>query len=491
MIKQVIRAPINLFHDIVPIGRIINVLNFDLDRCKVIVKNYGNVIKDFSTFFASGFICWYYNKYSIYFVPILMIICIYLLIKSTRCTRDINRVECIARTPILQNYTEILNGIISVRAFDKEENFFKKLKQNIYEHYLINLYRFGVLNWFLLYLDLCCYFYLVFIVFYLNYDIKIDSAVSLGVLLRYSISFCDQLCFFIKQIGNIQNEMVHFERCEQYCNVIQEKYIPSTPNCPFLSKKKFTINIPQIEFQNYTASYRDKEIVLRNVSLVIYPREKIGIVGRTGSGKSSLVNGLFRIFEPLNGRILISGIDISKIPLVQLRKEICIVPQEPFLFDGTLRFNMDPKKAYDDYDIRKALDKVNFNWELVGKKKEKKLDFIVTENGSNFSLGEKQLICFARAILQKKKIVVFDEATSNCDKRAERQMNKCIHNDFKDSTVLIIAHKLVNIMNCDRVLVLEKGKIKEFDTPVTLYQTPGSMFKELYDNEKKLTNMHK
>ena len=110
----------------------------------------------------------------------------------------------------------------------------------------------------------------------------------------------------------------------------------------------------------------------------------------------------------------------------------------------------------------------------------------MSENGSNFSLGEKQLICFARAILQKKKIVVFDEATSNCDKSAEKQMIKCIQNDFKDSTVLIIAHKLVNIMNCDRVLVLDKGKIKEFDSPVTLYQTPGSAFKELCDNEKRL-----
>ena len=118
--------------------------------------------------------------------------------------------------------------------------------------------------------------------------------------------------------------------------------------------------------------------------------------------------------------------------------------------------------------------------------KKKNLDFHVSENGSNFSLGEKQLICFARAILQKKKIVVFDEATSNCDKSAEKQMIKCIQNDFKDSTVLIIAHKLVNIMNCDRVLVLDKGKIKEFDSPVTLYQTPGSAFKELCDNEKRL-----
>ena len=486
MIKQVIRAPINLFHDIVPIGRIINVLNFDLDRCKVIVKYYGNIVRGIASLVASGFICWYYNKYSLYFIPILIGACIYLVNSSIECTRDVNRVECVARTPILNIYNETINGIVSIRAFNKENNFFNKLKKNIFEHYLISVYKNGVNDCFLLYLDLCSFCYLIFIVVYLNYDFSISSAVSLGVLLRQTISFCEQLCFFFKQIGFIQNEMVHFERCEQYCNTIQENYFPLIPNCPYLKNKRFTITNPQIEFQKYSATYRGlSDIVLKDINLVIYPREKIGIVGRTGSGKSSLINAMFRIFESQRGKILISGEDITHIPLTQLRKEICIVPQEPFLFDGTLRSNMDPKGQYDDYDIKKSLDKVHVNWKSLGDKK-KNLDFHVSENGSNFSLGEKQLICFARAILQKKKIVVFDEATSNCDKMAEKQMIKCIQNDFKDSTVLIIAHKLVNIMNCNRVLVLDKGKIKEFDSPINLYQTPGSAFKELCNNKKRL-----
>ena len=487
MIKQVIRAPINLFHDIVPLGRIINVLNFDLDRCKVIVKYYGNIVRGIASLTASGCICWYYNKYSLYFIPVLICVCIYLVNSSIECTRDVNRVECVARTPILNNYNETLNGIVSIRAFNKEHNFFNKLKKNVFEHYLISVYKNGVNDCFLLYLDLCSFCYLIFIVVYLDYDYNIASAVSLGVLLRQTISFCEQLCFFFKQIGFIQNEMVHFERCEQYCNIIQENYFPLIPNCPYLKNKRFSILNPQIEFQKYSATYRGlSDIVLKDINLIIYPKEKIGIVGRTGSGKSSLINAMFRIFESQKGKIFISGEDITHIPLTQLRKEICIVPQEPFLFDGTLRSNMDPKGQYDDSEIKKALDKVHFNWKLLGDKKNKRLDFHVSENGNNFSLGEKQLICFARAILQKKKIVIFDESTSNCDKSAERQMIKCIQNDFKDSTVLIIAHKLVNIMNCDRVLVLDKGRIKEFDSPITLYQTPGSAFKELCDNEKKL-----
>ena len=489
MIKQVIRAPINLFHDIVPIGRIINVLNFDLEKCKVIIKDYGNILRGLSSLIASGCICWYYNKYSLYFIPVLIGFCIYLINSTIDCTRDVNRVECVARTPILNSYTETVNGIVSIRAFNKEDHFFNKLKKNIFEHYLISVYKKGVNCRFLLSLDLTSFCYLVFIILYIDYDysISITSGVSLGVLLRQTISFCEQLVFFFKQIGFIQNEMVHFERCEHYCNIIQENYYPKIPNCPYLKNKRFFITKPQIEFQKYSATYRGlSDIVLKDINLVIYPKEKIGIVGRTGSGKSSLINAMFRIFESQRGKIFISGEDITHIPLTQLRKEICIVPQEPFLFDGTLRSNMDPKGNYDDDDITKALDKVHFNWKLLGDKTNKRLDFHVSENGNNFSLGEKQLICFARAILQKKKIVIFDEATANCDKKAEAYMNKCIKSDFKDCTVIIIAHKLVNIMNCDRILVLDKGKIKEFDSPITLYQTPGSLFKELCDSEKKL-----
>ena len=300
----------------------------------------------------------------------LLFVTIIINILFTKCTRYINRVECIARNPILNNYTETLNGIITIRAFDKEKYFFDKLRNNIYEHYLISLYKIGVIEWFMLWVDLICYLYLVFIVLYLNKDYSIYSAVSLGVLLKYSISFCDQLCAFIKQISNIQIDMVHFERCEQYCNVIQEKYFPNKP-------KYFNIISPVIEFKNYTASYRGGEIILKKINIVINAKEKIGIVGRTGSGKSSLINAIFRIFESKEGQILISGIDISKISLVQLRKEICIVPQEPLLFDGTLRFNLDPKKKYDDYEIRQALDKVNCHWELGGKKRDKKLNICI------------------------------------------------------------------------------------------------------------------
>ena len=486
MVKRIMKAPVNTFHDVIPLGQIINILNNDLERCRQIVKFYGFITRGISQLIASLIICYFFNKYSIIFIPMLFIAGSILLQFYIKCGRDIKKVECVAVTPIYSWYNETVNNIVSIRAFHKGPIFQAKFDNIVYHKYLISLYRSGLSNWYTLYLELCAFLYLVFIVIFSIIFRKNISPSAIGLLLKYSIGFCDQLLFFFDYIANLDNEMVHFERCEQYCNIVQENYYPKIPNCPYLKNKKFFIVNPQIEFQKYSATYRGlSDIVLRDINLVIYPKEKIGIVGRTGSGKSSLINAMFRIFESQRGKILISGEDITHIPLTQLRKEICIVPQEPFLFDGTLRSNMDPKGQYDDYDIKKSLDKVHFNWKLLGDKK-KNLDFHVSENGSNFSLGEKQLICFARAILQKKKIVVFDEATSNCDKMAEKQMIKCIQNDFKDSTVLIIAHKLVNIMNCNRVLVLDKGKIKEFDSPINLYQTPGSAFKELCDNEKRL-----
>ena len=480
MIIRILKAPINLFHDVVPLGQIINILNFDLEKCRNITKFYGFISRGLATLFSSLIICYFYNKYSIFCIPILFIFDFTIFKYYLPCGSDIKRIECIANTPILSWYSETINNIISIRAFNKEYDFKDRFYTKIYNHYLIKLYKTGLQNLYSLSLELSAFIYLVFIVIFSSIFYKNLSPSSIGLLFKYSINFCDQLLFVFEYFGNIENEMVHYERCNNYTKLLQEKYKPGI-NCPYLiGNIKFEIKNPLIKFENYTTRYRpNTEIILNNINLKINPYEKIGIVGRSGSGKSSLINAIYRLIEPLSGKILIDNIDISKIPLIQLRSQMTIVPQEPALLDGNLKYNLDPNNFYSEKEIINALEKVNFNFNKFNNGYR-----ILNKNISdNLSLGEKQLICFSRAILTKKKIVIFDEATANLDKDSEGIINKVIKEEFKDCTIFIVAHKLINIKDCDKILVMDKGKIAEFDTPKKLYNDSKSIFRQLCIND--------
>ena len=480
ILKKLLKAPINTFHDVVPLGQIINVLNTDLEKCKNIVKFYGLFVRGIAEILSSMIICYIYNKYSLICIPFTVFFGLLLMCYYIKCGRDISRVECIAKTPIYSCYNESINGIISLRAFNKINVFKKRFIQLVYNHYKIAIYKNSVDNWYLLNLELCNCLYLIFIVVFSNINHDFISNGEIGLLLKYSLSFCDCLLFFFEQITNLENEMVHYERCINYTNIIQENYIPGINNKYLNKDKRFEINEPSIKFYNYTTKYRpNTEIILNKINIVIKPYEKIGIVGRSGSGKSSLINALFRIIEPIIGKIYIDGKDISNIPLKQLRHEICIVPQEPFLLEGTLKFNLDPYNLYNNSDIINVLKKIEFEIEKLGNSKKDILNFYIEENGNNLSLGEKQLICFARTILQKRKIVIFDEATADLDKSTENILEKCIYSIFNESTLLIIAHKLSNVMKCDKIIVMDNAKVIEFDEPKKLYENNNSMFRQL------------
>ena len=481
MLKGIMKAPVNTFHDVIPLGQIINILNNDLERCRQIVKFYGFITRGISQLIASLIICYFFNKYSIIFIPMLFIAGSILLQFYIKCGRDIKKVECVAVTPILSWYNETVNNIVSIRAFHKGPIFQAKFDNLVYHKYLISLYRSGLSNWYTLYLELCAFLYLVFIVIFSIIFRKNISPSAIGLLLKYSIGFCDQLLFFFDYLANIENEMIHFERCQNYTKLIHEKYKPK--NSPFiLNNKKFEINKPSIRFENYSARYRpNTDIILEKINLKIKANQRIGIVGRSGSGKSSLINAIYRIVEPVKGKIYIDNVDTSKIPLNQLRSEMCIVPQEPFLFDNTIRFNLDPENKYTNLELINVLNKVSFDFLKFGKKNI--LDMNVGENGTNLSIGEKQLLCFARAILSKKKIVIFDEATANLDKQTEQVIYKCGKEYFDGCTVLIIAHKIMNVKHCDKIIVMDNGMVSEFDTPKNLYKKKDSIFRWLCDND--------
>ena len=240
-------------------------------------------------------------------------------------------------------------------------------------------------------------------------------------------------------------------------------------------------NWPQegkIRFENYSVRYRPTtEIVLKNLNFQIEGNEKVGVVGRTGSGKSTICLCLFRILEPLEGTIYIDDVDITQIGLDILRKNLTIIPQDPCLMEGSLKYNIDPFNKSKDEDIISILKKIGFEYT---ESDDHILNRKIEHGGANLSVGEKQLICIARAILRKTKIVVMDEATANIDMKTEEKIQKALQYVLNYSTVITVAHRIKTIINYDKILVLNNGKIEEFDTPTNLLKNEKSLFYQLY-----------
>ncbi|KAJ2426776.1 hypothetical protein GGF41_001928 [Coemansia sp. RSA 2531] len=235
-----------------------------------------------------------------------------------------------------------------------------------------------------------------------------------------------------------------------------------------------------VEFKNYSTRYREGlSLVLKDVSFSVRPREKVGIVGRTGAGKSSLTLALFRIIEAAEGQILLDGEDIAQYGLFDVRSKLSIIPQDPVLFAGTVRDNLDPFNTYSDQDIWRALEHSRLA-DFV-RAKDERLEFVVTQGGENFSVGQRQLICLARALLKHAKVLVLDEATAAIDPESDAIIQDSIRKEFKDCTVLTIAHRLNTIIDSDRILVLDEGQVAEFDTPDALLAKEDGLFRGLWE----------
>jgi ABC-type multidrug transport system fused ATPase/permease subunit len=284
------------------------------------------------------------------------------------------------------------------------------------------------------------------------------------------------------RFSKLSQSLVSIERCDNYTKVLQEKY-PTLITDKNLKQyptnnKNVTTFIPygKINFNDYSVRYRpNTPLVLKNLSFEIQPKEKIGVVGRTGSGKSTLCLCMFRLLEAYNGNICIDDMDISQIGLEMLRKNLTIIPQEPTIIEGTLRENVDPSNVYNDQQIINVLNDVGLDDFM----KDKTLDYEIENNGNNISIGEKQLICIARALIKKSKIILMDEATANIDYKTETFLQNSINESLKDCTVITIAHRIKTIINYDKILVLSNGEIVEYDSPKNLLAKQG-LFYQLY-----------
>jgi ABC-type multidrug transport system fused ATPase/permease subunit len=476
MITSLIRAPINLFHDTVPKGQIFNRLSKDLTTVDTYTMYWFMTLTAYgSSFLGAVVVCCLYQYQCLFTLPLFTIICFIISRFYMNCSRELNRLEGISNSPILNLINETISGKITIRAFNYQLLYIKNFQKIIDENYKIRYYMNGIYQWYLFclnfleFLFLCC-----LISVSLIYKDKFTSKM-IGLLLTYSLILQTDMIEFLSSFSNFENTMTNMERSLSYTKIISEK--PQVLKCD-----RGLQNWPskgEIIFDNLCAKYRnDTEIVLKNVSLSIKAGEHIGLVGRTGCGKSTLALCLFRLIEPNSGKIYIDDVDITSIGLKKLRDNLTIITQESTIIDGTLRYNFDPKGEHTDKEIYKVLKKIGFD-DFV-KKQPLHLSHVISENGSNLSIGEKQLICITRAILRKSKVVILDEATASIDFKHEEIVQKAIDQLLKNSTLISIAHRIKTVLNSDRILVLENGEVKEFDKPDVLLKDKKGYFHELY-----------
>lgn len=282
-------------------------------------------------------------------------------------------------------------------------------------------------------------------------------------------------------IAQIEAQMNSVERVLHYTENITPEADQNTDEDP--SEESDWPKMGRIVVEKASLRYRDGPEVLKKISFEVKPGEKIGVVGRTGSGKSSLMTALFRIVELSHGTIQIDGVDVSKIGTEPLRRKLSIIPQDPVLFSNTVKYNLDPFGVCTEDELWAVLKKVELNdvIDSLGNK----LEETVVEGGDNFSQGQRQLICIARSLLRKPKILVMDEATASIDNQTDGIIQTMIRENFKDATVLTIAHRLNTIMDSDKILVLDDGNIAEYDSPKVLLTKSGGVFKAMVEVDSK------
>lgn len=412
------------------------------------------------------------------FLGLTMIPMVYLYIKIAayylKSARELQRLQKVSQSPVLANVSESYDGSSVIRAFDDTDRFVRYNESIIDKNNENQFVLFATAEWFAMRMQLLGGVVLLLVTGSLVFMRNYLSAGIVGLAFNYALMVDQGLESMIQIWSNIETSMVSPERIAEYIALTPEAphEIPETEP-PTSWPEKGTV-----EFQNVSFRYKQAgDLILRDLSFSLKAAEKIGIVGRTGAGKSSLTMALFRINEICSGSIFIDNIDVSKLGLRTLRSRLSIITQSPVLFKGTLRGYLDPFDDYTDVQLWASINKVGLNETISNL--EGKLEAPLEENGSNFSVGERQLLCMSRSLLSDSRVVIMDEATAAVDQKTDALLQKVIREEFTKSTVITIAHRLDTVLDADRIMVLDAGRIVELDSPMALIKKGKGHFYDL------------
>uniref|UniRef100_A0A1J3J3N2 ABC-type xenobiotic transporter n=1 Tax=Noccaea caerulescens TaxID=107243 RepID=A0A1J3J3N2_NOCCA len=389
--------------------------------------------------------------------------------------RELSRLVGVCKAPLIQHFAETISGSTTIRSFSQESRFRSDNMRLSDGYSRPKFYSAGAMEWLCFRLDVLSSFTFAFsLVFLISIPTGVIDPSLAGLAVTYGLSLNTMQAWLIWTLCNLENKIISVERILQYASVSSEPPLVIESNRPeqsWPSRGEVDIRDLQVRYAPHMP------LVLRGITCTFKGGLRTGIVGRTGSGKSTLIQTLFRIVEPSAGEIRIDGVNILTIGLHDLRLRLSIIPQDPTMFEGTVRSNLDPLEEYTDDQIWEALDKCQLGDEV--RKKEQKLDSSVSENGENWSMGQRQLVCLGRVLLKRSKILVLDEATASVDTATDNLIQKTLRDHFADCTVITIAHRISSVIDSDMVLLLSNGIIEEYDSPVRLLEDKSSSFSKL------------
>ncbi|KAK0521189.1 hypothetical protein OC834_006756 [Tilletia horrida] len=508
----VLNSPIS-FHETTPTGRIVNRLSKDVDTLDMqLPSNLFQFGNQFWTVLGTiGLVIYSYNWLGVMFPPLIII---YAVVQAyyRRTSREAKRLDSILRSRLYASFGETLTGLASIRAFRAQKRFVRMNEVNIDYNNRAYYLTIAVQRWLSVRMDFLGNVLILGIgLAAVGFRRSISPAV-LGVALTYTLQITQSLSQMVQQLAQVEQDFNVVERVLHYADLPPEgeKILPSDP-----PEDEWPTE-GAIEFRNVQLRYREGlPLVLKGVSFTVRPGERVGVVGRTGAGKSSLLVALWRMAPLAGGQILIDGRDIGALGFETLRRRICIVPQDSVIFDHSLRFNVDPTGRATDAEMNAALRQVGLivdddenddgaktpvevaevraEGEKVaesgvatpkeGAKQARRFTLDMPCREDSFSAGQRQLIALARAIVKNTKVLALDEATSSADVESDATIQRWIAKHM-DRTLLCIAHRLNTICFYDRVLVMDKGEVAEFDAPLTLFDRPNSIFRSMCDAAK-------